>query len=105
MTIRSLNWVFFILNDSPGVEVTKTISPVPSFLEFFSIVKTQASYGMSRFYLTFVATVHLRWHLPNMNSFNEYDRNFCEIKSFAHGETSERSFNNPDPRYRWSISK
>ena len=39
----------------------------PPFREFFSIVKTNVSYWISRLYLAGVAAAQLRWHLSNMN--------------------------------------
>ena len=50
-----------------GVGVTKPISSVPLFSEFFSITKTHVSYWISRLYLTGVAAAQLRWHLSNIN--------------------------------------
>ena len=55
------------LFSSPGVGVTKAISSVPLFCEFFSIVKTNVSYWISRLYLAGVAAAQLRWHLSNVN--------------------------------------
>ena len=52
---------------SSGVGVTKPISSVPLFSEFFSIIKTHVSYWISRLYLTGVAAAQLRWHLSNIN--------------------------------------
>ena len=52
---------------TPGVGVTKSISTVPLFFEFFSIIKTRVSYWISLLYLTGVAAVELLWHRPNMN--------------------------------------
>ena len=50
-----------------GVGVTKPISSVPLFSEFFSIIKTHVTYWISRLYLTGVAAAQLRWHLSNIN--------------------------------------
>ena len=50
-----------------GVGVTKPISSVPLFSEFFSIIKTYVTYWISRLYLTGVAAAQLRWHLSNVN--------------------------------------
>ena len=47
---------------APGVGVTKPISSVPLFSEFFSIVKTHVNY-IDNLYLTGVAAAELRWHL------------------------------------------
>ena len=52
---------------TPGVGVTKPISSVLLFSEFFTIVKTNVSYWISRLYLAGVAAAQLRWHLSNMN--------------------------------------
>ena len=49
------------------VEVTKEISPIPSFFRLFIIVKTLVSYCISRSYLTGVTVVKLQWHPPIMN--------------------------------------
>ena len=57
----------FILSGGSGVGVTKAISSVPLFCEFFSIFKTNVSYWISRLYLASVAAAQLRWHLSNMN--------------------------------------
>ena len=51
----------------PGVGVTKPISSVPLFSEFFNIIKTYVTYWISRLYLTGVAAAQLRWHLSNIN--------------------------------------
>ena len=51
----------------PGVEVTKMISSVLLFSEFFAIVKTYVSCWISRLYLTGVAAAQLRGHMSNMN--------------------------------------
>ena len=51
----------------PRVGVTKPIFPVPLFSTFSVIVKTNASYWISRLYLIGVAAAQLRWHLSNMN--------------------------------------
>ena len=51
----------------PGVGVTKPISSVPLFSEFFSIVKTHFRYWISCLYLTGIAAAQLRWYLSNMN--------------------------------------
>ena len=50
-----------------GVGVTKPISSVPLFPEFFIILKTNGIYWRSRLYLTGVAAAQLRWHLSNIN--------------------------------------
>ena len=50
-----------------GVGVTKPISSVPLFSDFFSIIKTHATYWISRLYLTGIAAAQLRWHLSNIN--------------------------------------
>ena len=49
------------------VGVTKPISSVPLFSEFFSTLKTNVGYWISRLYLADVAAAQLRWHLSNMN--------------------------------------
>ena len=51
----------------PGVGVTKQICSVPLFSEFFSIIKTHATYWISLLYLTDVAAAQLWWHLSNIN--------------------------------------
>ena len=53
--------------DQAGVGVTKTISSVPFFSDFFSIVKTRVSYWISRLYLAGVTAAQLRWNLSNIN--------------------------------------
>ena len=55
------------VDNRPEVGVTKSISPVPLFSEFFWIYKTHASYWLSRLYLTGVTAVQLRQHMWNMN--------------------------------------
>ena len=50
-----------------GVGVTKAISPVPLFSQFFSIVRTHVRYWILRLYLTGIAAAQLRWYLSNMN--------------------------------------
>ena len=50
-----------------GVGVTKPIFSVPLFSTFSVIVKTNASYWISRLYLAGVAAAQLRWHLSNIN--------------------------------------
>ena len=50
-----------------GVGVTKPISSVPLFSEFFNLIKTHVIYWISRLYLTGVAGAQLRWHLSNIN--------------------------------------
>ena len=52
---------------APGVGVTKPISSVPLFSQFFIIVKTYFSCYISRLYLTGVAAAQLRGHLSNIN--------------------------------------
>ena len=51
----------------PGVGVTKPISSVPLFSEFFSVIKTHVTYWISRLYLIGVAAAQLRWHMSNIN--------------------------------------
>ena len=69
--------------DGPGVGVTKTISPVPLFSIFVSIIKTQVSCWILRLYLAGVAAAQLWWHLSNMNVIQIIwkvllqDRKFC----------------------------
>ena len=60
-------WVRIMQDCGTGVGVTKTISSVPLYSDFFSIIKTHVSYWISRLYLTGVAAAQLRWHLSNMN--------------------------------------
>ena len=68
---------------APGVGVTKPISSVPLFSEFFSIVKTHVRYWISRLYLTGIAVAQLRWYLSSMNVNQRIyqlllqDRTFC----------------------------
>ena len=50
-----------------GVGVSKPISPVPLFSNFFSFGKTYVNYWISRLYLTGGTAAWLRWHLWNMN--------------------------------------
>ena len=50
-----------------AVGVTKPISSVPLFSEFFSIVKTTVSYWKLHLYLAGVAAARVRWHLSNIN--------------------------------------
>ena len=83
------------------VGVTKPISFVPLFSEFFSIVKTHVRYRISRWYLTGVAAAQLRWHLSNMNVIER-------IEHFAYGVINEPRISNPHPwperlpRGKWS---
>ena len=55
------------VSSSPGVGVTKPISSVPLFSEFFSIVKTHVRYWISHLYLTGITAAELRWYLSSMN--------------------------------------
>ena len=50
----------------PAVGVTKPISSVPLFSQFFIIVKTYFKCWISRLYLTSVAAAQLRRHLLNI---------------------------------------
>ena len=59
--------MFHKLSNSPGVGVTKPISSLPQFSEFFSIVKTHLRYWMPRLYLTYVVAAQLWSHLSNTN--------------------------------------
>ena len=52
---------------APGVGVTKPISSVPLFSEFFNNAKTHVDYWISCLYLAGVAAAQLRWHLSNIN--------------------------------------
>ena len=61
------NSQFLTILGTPGVGVTETISSVPLFSKFFSIVKTHVRYWISHLYLTGVATAELWLHLSNMN--------------------------------------
>ena len=51
----------------PGVGVTKLISSVPLFSEFFSVIKTHVIYWRPRLFFTGVTAAQLRWHLSNIN--------------------------------------
>ena len=77
--------------------VTKPISSVPLFSEFFSIVKNT---------LAIEYHVHIWQVSPQLGCgdtcqiwmwYKEFDRHFCEIENFAYGEICERSFSNPHP--------
>ena len=50
-----------------GMGVTKPISSVPLFSEFFNNAKTHVDYWISGLYLAGVAAAQLRWHLSNIN--------------------------------------
>ena len=77
--------------------VTKPISSVPLFSEFFNTVKTHVSYWISRLYLTCVAAVQLRWHLSNMNVIWKNLTGTFAKSNFAYREINERSFSNRPP--------
>ena len=88
-----------VIKELIRVGVTKPISSIPLFSEFFNIVKTRVSYWISRLYLTGVTTAELRWHLSNINVIKKSKRYFCNIENVAYAEINERSFSNPHP---WS---
>ena len=50
-----------------GVGVTKPISSIPLFSNFFNIVKTRISYWTSCLYLTGVTAAQLRWRLSDFD--------------------------------------
>ena len=74
---------YCVYTRGPGVGVTKPISSVPLFSEFFSIVKTYVRYWISRLYLAGIAAAQLRWYLSNMKVIQRMqqvllkDRKFC----------------------------
>ena len=51
----------------PGVGVTKHISPIPLFSQFFRIIRILVSFLISHSNLTGVTTAELWWYLSNMN--------------------------------------
>ena len=48
-----------VKHQAPGVGVTKPISSILLISEFFSIVKTQVKYWISRLYLTGIITAEI----------------------------------------------
>ena len=56
-----------VVTAGPGEGVTKPISPVPLFSEFFNNAKTYVDYWISSLYSAGVAAAQLRWHLSNIN--------------------------------------
>ena len=66
-TVPALSVAGLLTFYAPGVGVTKPISSVPLFSQFFIIVKTYFSCYISRLYLTGVAAAELRGHLSNIN--------------------------------------
>ena len=81
----------------PGVQVT-LISSVPSFAEFFSIVKTRVSYSI--FFMidmcprSSAVVTPVKYECDSKN----LTRNICKIENYAYGEINEWSFRNP---HRW----
>ena len=57
-TLGTLVWCHAAMG--PGVGVTKPISYVPLFSEFFSVIKTHVAYWISHLYSTGVAAAQLR---------------------------------------------
>ena len=56
-----------VVTAGPGEGVTKPISSVPLFSEFFNYAKPHVDYWISGLYLAGVAAAQLRWHLSNIN--------------------------------------
>ena len=65
--LTSWTKVAFNQSEREGVGVTKPISSVPLFSNFFRVIKTHVTYWISRLYLSGVVAAQLRWHLSNIN--------------------------------------
>ena len=106
--VSFLNWVnilvkaliqMMLLMDYSGVGVTKPISSVPLFLQFFRLIKILFTFGISRSCLADIDAAELWWHLLNMDVIWRIHLYFCQIKNFTNREINKWSFSNP---HAWS---
>ena len=91
------------LGSEPWMGVTKPLSPVTLFSEFFDIVKKHTLAIKYHFHIWQVsvqlscADTYQIWMW-----FNECNSNCCKIENFAYCEINERSLSNP---HRWGAAR
>ena len=65
--MRTISTIVALFTEKPVLGVTKPFFSIPSFSQFFKIIKTLVTYIISCSYLTGVNAAKLQRHLPNMN--------------------------------------